>query len=43
MRTSFEAQAIVHRIGATLKRVEPGAVDIALDFREDLTQQHGFL
>ncbi|MBK8964091.1 MAG: PaaI family thioesterase [Candidatus Competibacteraceae bacterium] len=30
-------------IGATLERVEPGAVDIALPFRDDLTQQHAFL
>ena len=30
-------------IGARLERVEPGAVDIVLDFRDDLTQQDGFL
>jgi uncharacterized protein (TIGR00369 family) len=30
-------------IGATLKRVEPSAVDINLPFREDLTQQNGFI
>lgn len=30
-------------IGATLGRVEPGAVDIMLPFREDLTQQHGYI
>ncbi len=30
-------------LGATLLHVAPGAVDIALPFRDDLTQQHGFL
>ena len=43
VRESFEAQAFMRLIGARLERVEPGAVDIALDFRQDLTQQHGFL
>jgi uncharacterized protein (TIGR00369 family) len=30
-------------IGAELSRVEPGRVEIALPFRSDLTQQHGYL
>ncbi len=30
-------------IGAELARVEPGRVEIALPFRPDLTQQHGYL
>lgn len=30
-------------LGATLERVTPGEVDVALAFRADLTQQHGFL
>lgn len=30
-------------IGAALLRVDPGVVEIELPFREDLTQQHGFL
>lgn len=30
-------------LGALLARVEPGAVEIHLPYREDLTQQHGFL
>lgn len=33
----------MHTIGATLERVAPGEVDLALGFRDDLTQQHGFL
>jgi len=43
VRSSFEAQAFMRLIGARLEKVEPGAVDIGLDFREDLTQQDGFL
>lgn len=30
-------------IGASLTRVEPGAVDIVLPYRDDLTQQDGFI
>lgn len=30
-------------IGATLTRVAPGEVTLELPFRDDLTQQHGFL
>jgi uncharacterized protein (TIGR00369 family) len=43
VRASFARQQIMTTIGATLERVEPGAVEIALPFRSDLTQQHGFL
>ena len=43
VRSSFDAQAYMRLIGARLERVEPGAVDVALDFRGDLTQQDGFL
>jgi uncharacterized protein (TIGR00369 family) len=30
-------------IGARLTRVSPGEVEVELAFREDLTQQHGYL
>lgn len=30
-------------LGVTLERVAPGEVDLSLAFRQDLTQQHGFL
>lgn len=30
-------------LGVTLERVAPGEVDLALPFRAELTQQHGFL
>jgi uncharacterized protein (TIGR00369 family) len=43
VRASFAAQSFMRLIGARLERVEPGAVDIGLDFREDLGQQHGYL
>ncbi|WP_299616857.1 PaaI family thioesterase [Pelagibius sp.] len=39
---SFGRQSIMALIGARLVRVDPGEVEIALPFREDLCQQHGF-
>lgn len=33
----------MHWMGAVLERIAPGEVDIALPFRVELTQQHGFL
>ena len=43
VRSSFARQAAMQMLGAVLERVAPGAVDLALPFRADLTQQHGFL
>lgn len=43
VRASFERQALMRLIGARLETVLPGEVEIHLPFREDLTQQHGFL
>jgi uncharacterized protein (TIGR00369 family) len=43
VRASFARQRLLATMGATLARVEPGEVEIHLPFREDLTQQHGFL
>lgn len=43
VRASFARQAVMQTIGALLTAVEPGAVEIVLPFRADLTQQHGFL
>jgi uncharacterized protein (TIGR00369 family) len=40
---SFAQQSIMSLLGARLTRVEPGIVEIALPFRKDLTQQHGYL
>jgi uncharacterized protein (TIGR00369 family) len=43
VRASFAKQQLMTTIGATLDRVESGRVDIRMPFRDDLTQQHGFL
>ncbi|GAA4423542.1 PaaI family thioesterase [Acidovorax lacteus] len=43
VRASFARQGVMHTLGAKLTRIEPGAVDIALDWAPGLTQQHGFL
>ncbi len=43
IRSSFERQRYMETIGATLLSVEPGRVSIRLPFRDDLTQQHGYL
>jgi uncharacterized protein (TIGR00369 family) len=43
VRRSFAAQQVMETIGARLARVAPGEVDIELPFRDDLTQQDGFL
>lgn len=42
VRDSFARQGAMTLIGATLERVDPGAVDIAVGFRPDLAQQHGY-
>ena len=43
VRDSFARQQLMGTIGALLESVEPGRVSIRLPFRDDLTQQHGFL
>jgi uncharacterized protein (TIGR00369 family) len=43
VRGSFARQRVMQAIGASLTRVTPGEVEIVLPFRQDLTQQHGFL
>ncbi|OCW56097.1 PaaI family thioesterase [Hoeflea olei] len=40
---SFARQAAMRTIGASLTKVDYGVVEIEMPFREDLTQQHGFL
>ncbi|MFL6209618.1 MAG: PaaI family thioesterase [Pyrinomonadaceae bacterium] len=40
---SFARQQVMATIGAQLVQVRPGAVEIELPFRADLTQQHGYL
>jgi uncharacterized protein (TIGR00369 family) len=43
VREGFAAQAAMRTIGAVLTRVAPGEVDVELPYRDDLTQQNGFL
>ena len=43
VRESFGRQKLMETIGARLIRVAPGEVGIELPFRDDLSQQHGFL
>ena len=43
IRESFGRQRAMALIGASLRRVDAGEVEIALPWREDLTQQKGFI
>src|SRR5437588_10066194 len=43
IRASFGRQKAMALIGASLTNVVPGAVEVALPFRDDLTQQKGFV
>ncbi|RYF25945.1 MAG: PaaI family thioesterase [Comamonadaceae bacterium] len=43
VRGSFDRQGAMRTLGARLDLVAPGAVDIAFDWCEGITQQHGFV
>jgi len=43
VRESFNRQTLMTTIGARIVTVLPGEVVIELPFRDDLTQQHGYL
>ncbi len=43
IKQSFARQTMMGLIGAELSRVEPGAIEITLPYRADMTQQHGYL
>lgn len=43
VRDSFARQRVMDTLGARLVRVAPGEVEVELPYREELTQQHGFL
>ena len=43
VRTSFGRQKLMNAIGAELTKLLPGEAEISLLYREDLTQQHGFV
>jgi len=42
VRESFARQGAMTLIGAAIHSLEPGRCEIALPFRPDLTQQHGY-
>jgi uncharacterized protein (TIGR00369 family) len=43
VRASFARQAAMRLIGARLAVVEPGYTEIEIDYRDDLTQQKGYV
>jgi len=43
VRASFARQKVMEAIGAEIAQIAPGEVSIEMPFREDLTQQDGFL
>ncbi len=43
IKASFVKQSIMTLIGAELALVEPGLVEVAIPYRSDLVQQHGYL
>lgn len=43
VRENFGRQRMMRTLGAELLSVEPGEVSIAMGYREDLTQQHGYM
>lgn len=43
VRESFARQQAMQTLGAVLTLVVPGAVEIELPYRAELTQQHGFI
>jgi uncharacterized protein (TIGR00369 family) len=43
VRDSFAQQALMRTLGAELVAVRAGEVEIALPFRSELTQQHGYV
>ncbi len=43
VRSSFDRQRAMALLGARMTTLTPGAVEIVLPFREDLTQQDGFV
>lgn len=43
VRASFAKQTFMATLGASLERIEPGEVDIALAHHASLVQQHGFV
>jgi len=43
IRTSFAKQGLMSTLGASLLRITPGVVEIAMPAGPSITQQHGFI
>lgn len=43
VHVSFAGQTFMETIGARITRLEPGIVDLTLEKRHDLCQQHGYI
>lgn len=43
VRNSFARQKVMQTLGIAISHLEPGAIDLEMPFREEFTQQHGFL
>jgi uncharacterized protein (TIGR00369 family) len=43
VRETFARQRVMSTLGAELTSVTPGAIEICFPFRQEMTQQHGFL
>jgi uncharacterized protein (TIGR00369 family) len=43
IKQSFAKQTMMGLIGAELRRIEPGLIEIRLPYRADMAQQHGYL
>ena len=43
VRASFASQGLMRTIGASIAALDRGRVEITVDARPDLTQQHGFV
>src|ERR1044072_4639538 len=40
---TFEQQRAMKTLGISIARLEPGEVDLDMEYRADFTQQHGFI
>jgi uncharacterized protein (TIGR00369 family) len=40
---TFEQQRAMKTLGISISRLEPGEVELAMDYRVEFTQQHGFI
>ena len=43
VKSIFAEQPVMQFIGAQLTRIEPGAIDLEIEYRKSLTQQNGFI